>query len=414
MGNRAALLAVIMLGACGGGGAKKTTTKPTGPTPGSGSAAVKPVEPPKPKPEPVDVATLEVWAGNVDGGAVTVAAADVDGEVLRRALVPAAIEIITVRNEVLVTGKVAGSRVGVLAALTAKEPALKLGPRVKLAGKPQVSFDFVGAESRDLFRILGDVMATNVVAVAPSTKITVSAKDAGAAKLLDAIVKVADLVTEKAAPNITIVRAKSQPKVGKLAGKGAKIDLKVTGARAGDVLALIGAVTGAKAPSGECTAGDAIDLRLRAVPSGVASKLVEKLSGAKATACALPSVPDSIPKEQRLVATATSGTKKFGIVMDGDRAFLFEITKDPVGGMEESRPAERMAPPSDPFEGARLAATIAGLDIAIVEGGGQFRTVTRAAGGPSGAGLVSVGVGEITVQDAAGATRVMKLEKRPQ
>jgi hypothetical protein len=411
MGNRAALLAVIISGACGGGGgSKQATTKPAEPTPAGASVAVKPVEPAKPKPRPVDVATLEVWPGNVDGGAVTVAAADVDGEVLRRVLVPAAIEIITVRHDGLLTGKASGSRVGVLSALTAKDPALKLGARVKLGGKPAVSVDFVGVESGDLFRLLGDAMKTNIVDVAPPSKLTVSAKDAGAAKLLDAVVKVAGLVTEKAASNVTVVRAKSQPKVGKLPAKGAKIDLDVHGARAGDVLGLIAAATGAKAPSGACTGGDAITLRLHAVASGAATKLVEKIAGdGKATACALAPIGDRDATELRLVAIATSGSKRFGVAMDGDDAVLVENPGDTTLADDASadRPADE-----DPFAGARLAATVAGLDVAIVEVDGRFRAIAKAAGGPTGAGLVSVGVGEITVQDAAGTTRVMKLETR--
>jgi hypothetical protein len=428
MGNRAALLAVIIVGACGGGGSKKSTTKPTEPTPGSGSAAAKPVDPVKPKPQPVDIATLEAWTGNVDDGPVKVVAADVDGEVLRRVLVPPAIEIISARSEALVTGRVAGSRVGAVAALTGKEPALKLGPRIKLAGKPQVSFDFVGADSRDLFRILADVMATNIVSMAPPAKLTVSAKDAGAAKLLDAIVKTAGLVTEKAAANVMVVRAASQPKVGKLPAKGAKLDLVVYGARAGDVLALINAVTGAPPAKGDCSAGAGIEVRLRAVASGAATKLVEKLAGdAKATPCALAPIGDAAPPNLTPVAFASSGTKRFAVAMDGDNAFLiddampnWDVTATAVmwtgGSPKVTLEPVVVGPGPGPLElddvvNARLAATVTGLDggdIAIIEVDGLFRAVTK-----DQYGVQRIGVGELEVKDDDGATHVLKLEKRP-
>src|SRR5688500_3280017 len=112
MKRAAAMAAVMMLGACGGGGATKTT--------GTDTTTATPAKPDGPPPEPapereaVDVATLPAWEGNVDDGKVVVAAAEVDGETLRRALVPPAIEIITVRSDVLVTGRVAGSQVGAL------------------------------------------------------------------------------------------------------------------------------------------------------------------------------------------------------------------------------------------------------------------------------------------------------------
>lgn len=369
-----------------------------------------PAPPPEPKPEPVDVAALEPWPGHVEDGKVIVAAADVDGEVLRRVLVPEAIEIINVRQEGVVTGRVAGSRVGALAALVAVQPELKLGPRARLAGKgPALALDLVGADSGALFRRLGDALKTNVVVMAPPMKLTVSAKAPSAQKLLDEVVKAAGLVTEKPAANVVVVRAKAQAKVGKLPAKGKKLELDARGARPGDLLALIGAVTGAAAPTGTCTAGEPITLRVHAVPAGAVAKLVERVGGGTVTACALEEADDA-PAGATLVAYATDGAKAFAVVMNGERAVLVGGEPPAWDPDEEADPA---APGGASLDGARLAATITGIasgNVAIVETKRGFHVLRPV---DDGAGVTRIDVGEIEIRDDAGATRTLPLAKRP-
>ncbi len=395
------------LSACGGGGASKQPVAAPQPDAKPAAKPKPPAPPPEPQPEPVDVAALEPWPGHVEDGKVIVAAADVDGEVLRRVLVPEAIEIINVRKEGVVTGRVAGSRVGALAALVAVQPELKLGPRARLAGKgPALALDLVGADSGELFGWLGDALATNVVVMAPPMKLTVSARAPSAQKLLDEVVKAAGLVTEKPAANVVVVRAKSQPKIGKLPAKGKKLELDVRGARPGDVLALVGAVTGAAAPTGTCTAGEPITLRVRAVPAAAAAKLVERVGGGKVTACALEQTEDA-PKGATLVGFATDGARAFAVVMDGERAIL--VGGDPPAWDPEDE-ADAAAPS---LEGARLAATITGIasgNVAIVETRRGFHVLRPV---DEGVGVTRIDVGEIEIRDAAGATRTLPLAKRP-
>lgn len=408
MGTRAAFFALMVAAACGGG-----AKKPAGPTNTDSTAVAKPpttpTPPPKPQPQPVDVTTLEVWAGNVDGGPVAVTAADVDGEVLRRVVVPAAIEIITVRSDGLVTGRVTGSRVGVLSALTGVSPALKLGPRAKLTGKgPAMAIDEVGIDVRELFPMFAEALKTNVVVIAPPQKLTVSANAPSAQKLMDEVAKAAGLVIEKPAANVTVVRAKSQPKIGKVAAKGPKIDLDVRGARPGDVLGLIRALTGADPATEPCTPGETTTFRLKAVASGAAEKLVEKLGGdAKVTACA--PAPDAKPDQGKvtLVASATSGGKTLWLAMGDGRALILD-----GGSWPTATDATASGADGDPLADARLAATIAGIGkgVAIVEVDGEFRVLEPV---DDGAGLVTVGLGEVELADAQGTKRTLKLAKRP-
>lgn len=410
MGRHAAFVALMVAAACGGGAKKPAGPTKTAPTTGAESPT-KPTPPATPQPQPVDVATLEVWSGNVDGGPVVVTAADVDGEVLRRVVVPAAIEIIGVRNDGLVTGRVTGSRVGVLSALTGVSPALKLGPRAKLTGRgPAMAIDEIGIDVRELFPMFAEALKTNVVVMAPSQKVTVSANAPSAQKLMDEVAKAAGLVIEKPAANVTVVRAKSQPKIGKVAAKGAKLDLDVRGARPGDVLGLIRGVTGGAAPTGTCTAGEATTLRLKAVASGAAEKLVEKLGGdAKVTACAL--TPQTKPNLSKLtlVASATSGGETLWLAMDADRAVVLDSG---VSGWPTGDDATPSGAADDPLAEARLAATITGIGkgVAIVEVEGEFRVLEPT---EDGAGVVTVGLGEVEVADAQGMKRTVKLAKRP-
>ena len=412
MGRNAlvASLVTVVLGACGGGGASKQPVAKPEPAPAAVKEKQPPAPPPEPQPVPVDVATLETWPGHVEDGQIVVAAADADGEVLRRVLVPEAIEIINVRSEGLVTGRAAGSRVGALSALVAVQPGLKLGPRARLAGKgPALEVDVVAADSRELFRRFGDALKTNIVVVAPPMKLTVSARAPSAQKLMDEVVKAAKLVTEKPAANVVVVRAKSQPKVGKLPAKGAKLDLDVRGARPGDVLALVGAVTGAAAPAGTCTAGEPITMHLKAVPAAAASKLVEKLGGGKVTACALEAGDAG---DGALVAVATAGAKTLAVVMDGERAVLVEGEPPP---WPEGAEAARSPSAGDvALDGARLAATITGIasgNVAIVETRRGFHVVRPVT---DGAGVTRIDVGAIEIRDDAGATRTLPLAKRPE
>jgi hypothetical protein len=414
MGNRVALLAVFALSACGGGG---STKKPTTPEPGGGSdttTATKPVAPPSvPEPVPVDVAELEAWEGNVDDGPVKVAAADVDGEVLRRVLVPSAIEIITVRTDGLVTGRVSGSRVGALSALTSVNPALKLGPRAKLSGKgPAMNVDAVDEDSRALFQSFADALKTNVVVLGPAQKLTVSANAPSVQKLMDEVAKVAGLVVEKPVAGVVVLRPKASAKIGKLPAKGAKIDLEARGARPGDVLGLIAGVTGAAAPTGTCSAGEPTSVRLKAVPSGAAAKLVERMGGeTKVSACAL--APEANPDLGKLdvVASATSGAETLWLAMDGDRA----VVTDSKDAHWPDAVNATVAAPSG-LEEARLAATILGIGngVAILEIDGRFEVMAApGADGKSAGGVVSVAAGEIEIADAGGAKRTLKLSKRP-
>lgn len=423
MGRRVALFAlmfmVVVVVACSGGAKQPAGTTTTAPTT---KAKPKPApEPPSaPKPQLVDVTTLTVWEGNVDGGPVVVTAADADGEILRRVLVPSAIEIIAVHTDTLVTGRVAGSRVGVVSALASVEPKLKLGPRAKLGGKgPGAEMNAIGVESGAVFRMLADSAKTNVVVLAPPAKLTVSAKAPSAQKLLEHVAKVAGLVADKAAANVVVVRASSQPKVGKLPAKGAKIDLDVRQARAGDVLALIAAATGAATPATACTAGDTIDLRLTGVPGAAASKLVEHLGGDKVTACAVASLPGNKKMELALVAMARAGSKKVGLAMSGTQALLIpnlDETTMPAWKVDDAAAASAASEPPAPdaLPTARLAATITGIpsgDVAIVEIDGRFAALTKITGDEPG--VVSVGMGEVEVRDAAGATHVLRLARRP-
>ncbi|HUQ03560.1 MAG TPA: hypothetical protein VM261_13775 [Kofleriaceae bacterium] len=414
MGIRAALFAVIMLGGCGGGGKAKTTATPE---PGGGSdssTATKPVgPPPMPQPVPVDVAELEAWEGNVEEGPVKVAAADVDGEVLRRVLVPAAIEIIAVRTDGLVTGRVTGSRVGALSALTAVSPGLKLGPRARLSGKgPAMTIDAVGMDSRELFQSFADSLKTNVVVLGPAQKLTVSAKAPSVQKLMDEVAKTAGLVVEKPVAGVTVLRPKASAKIGKLPAKGEKLDLDVRGARPGHVIALVHGLVGAESPPGDCSAGEPATVRLKAVPAAAAEKLVARLGGdTKVTACKL--TPDSSADvgKLELVASATSSKETLWLAMDGETAIVTDSKDAHWSDAVNATVAVESDIPSD----ARLAATVLGVGngVAIVEIHGQFHVMEALAADKTGPGVVRVAAGEVEIADAAGTKRTLKLSKRP-
>lgn len=407
------MLVVLALAACGGGG---STEKPTTPATGDGpdtTAAKPPPPPPVPQPRPVEVAELDAWEGNVDDGPVKVAAADVDGEVLRRVLVPAAIEIIAVRTDGTVTGRVTGSRVGALSALTAASPALKLGPRARLSGKgPGLVMDEVGIDSRALFGRIGDVLAINVVVLGPPQQLTVSVSAPSAQKLLDEVAKVAGLVVEKPLAGLIVLRPKASAKLGKLPAKGEKLDLDVRGARPGHVISLIHFMTATGSAPGECNAGEPVTVRFMGVPAAAAEKLMARLGGdAKVTACKL--TPDSNADVGKLaiVARGTSKTETVWLLMDGDQAI---VTDNQAARWDDAGAATVGVDKSVPDD-ARLAATILGIGtgVAIVEVHGRFEVLEALTAEKTGPGVVRVAPGEIEIADASGAKRTLKLSKRP-
>ena len=397
----------------------------------------------------MDVATLVAWPGNVEGGKVVVLAADADGDHVRWALMPSALELVAASTRALVTGRVAGDRASALAALVGVAPSLEVAGGKRFRGKgPRMMLDFVGASTDDFYRLFGTALRVSVVVLAPPAKVTVRSTMGSADALMAEVARVTDMVIERPAAGVVVVRTAAQPAIGKLPAKGKKLALDTHQARAGDVLALLRALE----PGGElrgvtpCTPGAAIDVRLERVANDTVVRLVEIAGGIDENGppCELVPVTEDDLEDLRLVAVASRGARKLAVGMAGDRAVLIDdatpawevgtswvtfhgatdlsLTLHPshVDGDAAAIPTD--ANPLAEFDGARLAATITGLggpadDRAVIELRGEFRLVSPMVLVDDrvqvGAGVVRIGAGTLELIAPGGATRTLQLEARP-
>lgn len=296
-----------------------------------GAAAAAQPGPPRVGPgSVVDLSSLPVWPGHVEGGEVQVHAADVDGEVLRAMLATRGAAWVAAPVAKQVSGRVAVTkRAAALAALTAAEPVLATRtPRWRGAGVT-IDLDFRAAGTADLFRLFADLLRVNVVDLTPSAQVTLRVRRAPAVGVMAEVAAVAGFALDRPAPRLIVVRPTTRGRVVKamLSRRGAALGLRARGIAAGQLVALVRALDGPRSTaellrdaSLFCGGGNVIDLRLTKVPTSTAVDLIA-LAGdlnLRGPACGLSRLaPDVDPRQLTLLATVTRGRRRLAAVQLG-------------------------------------------------------------------------------------------------
>ncbi len=399
---------------------------------------------PSPAPAAVDPRMLPVWSGHVEGGAVQVHALDADAEALRKVLAPRA-QLVALPVARRISGRIAvKKRAAALDALLALEPALTTSNR-PMRGGTHVDLDFHAASTVDLYRLFASIMRTNIVVLAPASKLTVRVKRAGVSGVLAEVARVSGAELDRPAPNLIVVRAASEPRVPFMAASGARLSLDARQIHAGILVALIRALDGPRPPaellrdaSLVCNGGKAIDLRLTKVAGSVALSVIALAGGAdlRGPRCALPPLPPGTDLGTlRLAGVVERGTRRMAAVeVTGKGAFLLDgsdpawtigsswidhRSTDPHG--VDQRVAFQLHPGLDPIgdpvappdPGPRLAATV--IDgrerVAIVELRGWAQIWTQGRPVPLDGDMVDFTIepGKVTLRDG----RVLQLTPRP-
>ena len=343
---------------------------------------------------------LPVWPGHVESGAVQVDALDVDADALRAVLAPARLGYIIVTTPRLVSGRVrVAKRAAALAAMIAHEPALAIAPRPLRGGGAKVSFDFRGAPTRDLYRVLAQVLNANVVALAPSVDVTIRVHGQPAKGVLAETARVTGAVIDRPARGVMVVRPAGAPPTPRLPTGGGRLRLVARGVAPGRLVAAVAALDGPPAQSGAapaCGGGQPVELRLTDVATNTAVALIG-LAGQVDTGaprCALPPLAQAPTPAMRLVATLARGATRVAVVELGGAAAMVTAGVDGweigdgwasrggpdadatwrVYGDLEATATATATPPAR--RGTRLAAPVidGATRVAIVEVDGQFQT----------------------------------------
>lgn len=344
--------------------------------------------------------TLPVWPGHVEGGAVQVDALDVDADALRAVLAPARLGYVIVTTPRLVSGRVrVAKRAAALAAMIAHEPALAIAPRSMRGGGAKVSFDFRGAPTRDLYRVLAQVLNANVVALAPSVDVTIRVHGQPAKGVLAETARVTGAVIDRPARGVMVVRPAGAPPTPRLPTGGGALRLVAREVAPGRLVAAVAALDGPPAQGSAAPAcgggGQPVELRLTDVATNTAVALIG-LAGqvdAGAPRCALPPLTQAPTPAMRLVATLARGATRVAVVELGGASAM--ITAGVDGWEIGDGWASRGGPDADATwrvygdleattatatpparRGTRLAATVidGATRLAIVEVDGQFQT----------------------------------------
>lgn len=358
--------------------------------------------------QPAAPPTLPVWPGHVERGAVQVDALDVDADALRAVLAPRTLGYVIVTTPRLVSGRVrVAKRAAALAAMIAHEPALAIAPRPMRGGGARVSFDFRGAPTRDLYRVLAQVLNANVVVLAPSVDVTIRVHAQPAKGVLAETARVAGAVIDRPARGVMVVRPVGAPPTPRLPTGGGKLRLVARDVAPGQLVAAVAALDGPStraAPA--CGGGQPVELRLTDVASNTAVALIGLAGqvGVRPPPCALPPLTQAPTPAMRLVATIARGATRVAVVELGGAA---AVITDGVDGWEIGDGwASRGGPDADatwriygdleaataaapgaapPRRGTRLAATVidGATRLAIVEVDGQFQTWIEGRGAAS-------------------------------
>lgn len=345
------------------------------------------------------------WPGHVDGGAVQVDALDVDADVLRAALVPAGAAYVTIPSGKTVTGRVrVAKRAHALAALIAHEPTLAVASRPMRGGGPRLDLEFTAAPTADLYRLLADVLRTNIVVLAPSTNLTIRARRKPAGGVLAEVARASGAAIDRPARNVVVVRPASAPPITRLPTGGATLRLAARQILAGHLVELIRALDGPRSPTDvlrdaalACGSGQPVDLSLKQVATATALGIVERIGAVnlRGPRCALPPLAQDPTVDLKLLATVERGGARLAAVELGGDAYLVApggawsigdawIAHRGSGGERHWRLYPSLgatagaAPGATPPRQARLAATV--IDgrarLAIVELDGGFRVWT--------------------------------------
>lgn len=396
-----------------------------------GTAAAQPARAPAPAPAPerFDVRLLPVWPGQVDGGAVQVHALQVSGEVLRGALAGKDWAFVAGATDRRVSGRVSvRRRRDALPALVAGEPALGLAAEPMRGRGPNVDLDVRGVSSRDVFRLLADVMRVNLVVRVPDRDVTVRVKRRPAGGVLAALARWLGAVLDRPAPNLIVVRPAGEPATPRLPTGGATLRLQAQDTRAGHLVELLRQLDGAPtadqlARRNGCAPGATLDLRLPRASTRTAHAVIELLGGVApdAARCALPPLPaiaGATSTDLHLLALAARGTTRVAAVeyrsevfvirhgvdrwkIDADHIertdaagdlVMFSFESDALGGLPDPWILPSLGPPRPGHDHIplRLAATIIdGRDrLAIVEIRNQWQVWRQ--------GRQRVGSGDLT------------------
>ncbi|HVV88498.1 MAG TPA: hypothetical protein VHE35_35890, partial [Kofleriaceae bacterium] len=312
---------------------------------------------------PVELASLPAL-GRAHGGPIVVDAADVDLDRLRHALAAAAsldyVEA-SAAGERLTghLGPASAADVTALLASGAVGPALR--PVKRKGSGPTIDLDFVGAPRDDLFRLLADVLRTNLVVAAPAAQtIDVRVRRLPAAQLVELAATRLGLTATRHG-NLRWLRTADAPALDRklLARKGpAKVSIDAVGARAGEVYALLTAL-GAGAGGAACEAGPPLTFRLHDAPLGAVLAVTAALSGQPpqaGTACAADARLDDV-RDAAIHAIAAIGVRR-AAAFGAPRGVVFVRPGDPLGG-------GRVKEIGDGFVGVDLASQAAGTAISL-------------------------------------------------